>query len=319
MKTISIILLSLFFFGFISCDSEKNKEKEKISHDFTTIEELDKIASFKFYIFSDNKGDANTTHFNKMIEWTKDRDMKFVIGLGDHLKKGFENTFLGFLENNIDFKNNFYPTIADGENEYYGESQGDWGAGSEFLNLVELNKRTNTQMRENNVEYYSVFKFGEIKIHLITLHYPDEPSDDSVSFKQDSKDYLINTLNSIDKTDKDFVIVTAHSRLGYWHSQLSQSELEIVMNKVDLGLSATTHLFSKFTVENYPDYGTLFINTGAIGYPFLENGEGYIEISFLTNPNEFVLHYVSTTDENLQISTKTKYYVKRISGKFIEY
>ena len=51
----------------------------------------------------------------------------FVLGIGDHLQKNKENDFLTYIIRNNWWKENFYPTIADAENDYFGNGQGDWG------------------------------------------------------------------------------------------------------------------------------------------------------------------------------------------------
>ena len=54
---------------------------------------------------------------------------KFILGVGDHLNKASGNEFLFFTCNDPFWRNNFYPSIADGENSLYGSDQSEWGAG----------------------------------------------------------------------------------------------------------------------------------------------------------------------------------------------
>ncbi len=281
---------------------------------FENMDMLDFASSFKFYIMSDNKGEAEEkVSFKKMIEWTKDRDQKFVIGLGDHLKKGRDNLFLDFIENNEFYKNNFYPNIADGENEYYGEGQDDWGAGGKFLELFDFENKDNVTLRDNKAEYYASIKIGDITIHLIQVHFPDEPRDDAkLAWPQESRDYLINKLKSIEKTKNDIVIVGAHSIFGSWHNYLKKEELDIVLEKVDLGLSATVHEFAKMTASGHDNDATLFINTGAITHGL--TSDGYLEVHFIKNPNRIIIQYIDMKKSSLEINKKTSW-IKYINGK----
>lgn len=48
---------------------------------------------------SDNKGDGlEKKAFDRMVKWMEKSQTKFVIGLGDHVKKGWKNSFLDFLK-----------------------------------------------------------------------------------------------------------------------------------------------------------------------------------------------------------------------------
>ena len=98
----------------------------------STMQLLDATADFSFAIMSDHKGSApsNSPEMTRMVQWIRESGDRFVIGLGDHLCKRFENPFLDFLTANQWWQQNFYPNIADGENEFYGSGQGDWGLGA---------------------------------------------------------------------------------------------------------------------------------------------------------------------------------------------
>ena len=94
-----------------------------------SIIDLDNAASFSFSIMSDNKGySVENPHMYKCNKWIKEAGDKFIIGLGDHVKDNRENPFLDLIKNDSLWHNHFYPNVADGENEYWGEDQSDWGA-----------------------------------------------------------------------------------------------------------------------------------------------------------------------------------------------
>ena len=202
MKTIfriSFIIVVLTLVG-IGCERAYQFRDGKISG-IHAIQELDKAAIFNFTIMSDNKGDSpqSSRQFANMVKWIEESRDQFVIGLGDHVKKGWENSFLLFLQENEWWHQNFYPNVADGENEFYGKSQADWGTGAPILDEVELSKRSNAVIRKNRCEYYAKMRVKGYTIHLIQLHYSDQPEGDSIAFRQDSKRYLTDVLNQLIK------------------------------------------------------------------------------------------------------------------------
>ncbi len=288
-------------------------------NDIKTIEELDRAAAFSFAIMSDNKGDGPDAkpEFRKMVEWIKEGQDKFVIGLGDHLKKGWKNDFLDFLKNDKFWFNNFYANVADGENEYYGKSQGDWGSGAPILEVNKLSEKKHVKIRENKCEYYARIKVGEYTVHLIQLHYSDSPSDVKIAFNADSKKYLVETLEKIEKGDKDIVIVAAHSRTGFFFEQLDSDQRKIVYEKCDLVLSATTHFFSRLKIKEYGDDGPLYVNTGSITYAAGHCPFGYIQVHVLENPFSLVVQYYDAKKETRQFQHPYYAWIKKINGKIL--
>ena len=119
--------LSLLYVVLIGCEGITNPMKNT-SFTISSIEDLDSKAVFNFAIMSDHKGDSpsSSIHFANMVRWISESNARFVIGLGDHVKKGKKNSFLNFLHNNTWWHSNFYPNVADAENEFYGKSQADW-------------------------------------------------------------------------------------------------------------------------------------------------------------------------------------------------
>ena len=309
------------------------------SENLSSINELDKKALFSFTIMSDNKGDeVKKKPFKRMVDWMIESDKKFVIGLGDHVKKKKtpkktkkKNKFLDFLIENDWWKHNFYPNIADGENEFYGNGQGDWGAGYPLLNHVNMSKRKNTVIRENKCEYYSKIEVeNDYIVHLIQLHYSDTPDNEIEAFNQSTRDYLVETISSIDKRkDKDIIIVAAHSKDGIWIDKLNKKNRKIVMEKADLLLSATTHIFNIFDIEGYYSYaeekenelrktnrtGALCINTGAITHANGFCPNGYVEVHVLASPFRLVVQYINAEEKKRQLQPDGYSVVKEIGGK----
>ena len=296
---------------FISCVSDAPDYQETNIYK-GSIEELDNESIFSFIIMSDNKGDSITEKpFERMVSWSAESDKRFVIGLGDHVKKGRENPFLTFIKEDLWWSNNFYPNIADGENQYYGKGQGDWGAGYPLLEIAGLFNRENTTIRENKSEYYSKIRIDDkYTVHLIQLHFSDTPFFSNLAFKQDSKDYMIRILDSISKGDTDIIIIAAHSISGVWIDKLNSTEQDIVMQKADLVLSATTHIFKIIDVPGYYSYnekddkktisrnGALCINTGSITNAAGSCPDGYVEVHILEEPYRLIVQYINAENEN---------------------
>lgn len=251
---------------------------------------------FSFSIFSDNTGDGpERVEFARMVEWIAAEKNPFVLGMGDHVKRGTNNKFIDFVKNNDWWQKHFYPTIADNDNEYYGKDQADWGAGKILFDLTDIKTRPNVIFRENGAEYYAVIEHEGIKIHFISLHYPDQPKDDSVSFREDSKEFMVKTLKNIVKNGSDIVIVGAHSRLGYWLDKLNSEQKKVVMEKADLVLSATTHVFNIYS-EAGSD-GPLVVNTGSITRPRLWSPKGFVAVDVFSDPLRIEVNYINCSKE----------------------
>ncbi|MCK4421404.1 hypothetical protein KAW48_06350 [candidate division WOR-3 bacterium] len=302
----------------VGCEKIYQFTEGKISG-INTIESLDKGAVFSFAIMSDNKGDSpeDKKQFANMVQWIEESGDKFIIGVGDHVKKGWDNNFLHFLKENEWWHERFYPNVADGENEFYGKNQGDWGAGAPILDEVALFERSNVSIRENKCEYYAKIKVKGYTVHLIQLHYSDQPKVDSIAFTQDSKQYLMDVLNSIEKGPKDIIIAAAHSRTGFWIEQLSDEQRDVVLDKCDLVLSATTHFFERMIIPGYEDKGPLIINTGSITYPCAYCPYGYVQVHILKKPFTLVVQYINADRPKREIQYQEYAFIKIIGGEIL--
>ncbi len=311
--------LTLFFCIILIFVAGHARSEERIGHVTSipdSIESLDKKAVFSFIIMSDNKGDSvgNRKEFARMVKWSKRNDGQFAIGLGDHVKKGRDNGFLDFLKMDEWWHDNFYPNVADGENEFYGKGQDDWGAGAPIFDVVDLVNRKNVAVRENGCEYHARIAVRGYTVHLIQLHFSDEPEDETLAFREDSKKYLIDTLEGIRKGEKDIVIVAAHSHTGFWTDNLNESDRRIVMEKCDLVLSATTHFFGRRVLKGYEQTGALVINTGSITHPFGGSPAGYVEVHVLENPLALVVQYVNAKKTKRELQNHGLVFIKAIGG-----
>lgn len=291
--------------------------------EINTFEDLNKISVFSFAIMSDNKGDsaANCPCNARMAKWIKQNNNQFVIGVGDHLKRGWNNSFLDLIKENPWWNQNFYPNIADGENEYYGTCQEDWGAGSGLLKDMNFSQHSNVEIRENGSEYYAKIQVKGYTIHLIQLHYPDSPNSCGLAFPEDSRQYLKATLQSIDKGPKDIIIAAAHSGTGFWIDVLDKELKKLVMEKTDLVLSATTHYFKMKSLAEYGYSGALLINTGSVNYPHPLSHSGYVHVSVLEEPLSLILQYIDVDKDEMTLQDSKHAILKVIGGKisFIDF
>jgi predicted phosphodiesterase len=178
-----------------------------------------------------------------------------------------------------------------------------------------MKKNASVKIRENGCEYYLKRKIGDFTIHLIQLHFPDQPNNTKLAFKKDSKQFMVSTLKSIQKTKFDIIIVAAHSHNGFWDNELSDKELSILMKKADLVLSATTHFFKRKIVKKQKNNGPLFLNTGSITYPASYCPFGFIQVNVLKNPNMIVLQYINAAKMKMRFPGKKYTFVKLINGK----
>lgn len=277
-----------------------------------SIEKLDNMAVLSFSIMSDNKGySIENPHMNKMNLWAREAGDKFILGLGDHVKDNRANPFLDLMKTDSLWHNHFYPNVADGENEFWGRDQGDWGAGAPILNYVDMDKRKNVEIRPNNCEYYAIEEHNGIKVHIIQLHYSDNPPNPAIAFNESSRQYLMDVLDSIDKTDNDIIIVLAHT--GNWVEQLSEERKSKVLDKADLILGATTHRYQRYDFTDYDnENGAIAFNTGALGN---SGKNGFLQVHVLEYPTRIIIQYQTTKNDRRELQKNGFAYEKVINGK----
>ena len=281
-----------------------------------SIADLDRLASLHFAIMSDNKGDSplSSVEFARMTTWIKESNPAFMIGLGDHVKYRWENTFIPWLQSESWWREHFYPNVADGENEYYSPThkQWDYGEGAPILDLVALEAHASV-IRPNKSEYYAQISAGDYTVHLIQMHFSDQPEDAAVGFPESSRAWMMETLKGIEKGDKDLIMVAAHSRMGSWDMVLSPERRQSLLNKVDLVLSATTHRFEAWVPERFEKGDAVCINTGAVNYPGPMTPNGYVEIHVLESL-DIVGQYMDLTQTHRRLQRGRFAWVKPKDG-----
>jgi predicted phosphodiesterase len=275
----------------------------ELSADLDCINELNASSEFSFIIFGDNHGYATeNTFFSRMDAFRVQSNALFAIGVGDHVKGHRFRPFLHLIVSDEWWHNNFFPNIADGENELFGTSQGDWGSGGELLNYVSFAIADTVYFRENGAEYYALIKIGDFNIHIMQLHFPDTPMDVRVSFKQESRDYMIAKLNSITKSKYDIIIVVAHSMSGFWHHLLTAEEQRILLTKSDIILSGTSHVFDRVICPLNGEDGALILNAGSVTDPLFNSAPGYIQVNVLREPAGIMVQYIDLRNVVYQIA-----------------
>ena len=262
-----------------------------------TIADLDRQAVLHFSIMSDHKGDSplSSVEFARMEAWVAEGKSAFVVGLGDHLKFRWENSFIPWIKSNTWWREHTYLNVADGENEYYSPThlQSDYGEGAPILDLVDLEAHAEV-VYLNPSEYYARIPAGEYTVHLIQMHYSDNPLEPWVAFPEASRAWMMKTLESIDKGDRDLIIVAAHSRRGSWDLVLRRNRRKALLDKADLVLSATTHNFKAWVSEGYESGSAVCVNTGAVNFAGYMTPNGYVEIHVLKS-GAIVGQYVDLT------------------------
>jgi predicted phosphodiesterase len=281
-----------------------------------SIADLDRLSDLHFAIMSDNKGDSplSSVEFARMTAWLKEGNPAFVIGLGDHVKHRLENTFIPWLQADPWWREHFYPNVADGENEYYSPThrQSDYGKGAPILDLVELEAHASV-IRPNKSEYYAQIPVGDYTVHLIQMHFSDQPRDAAVAFPESSRAWLMKTLKGIEKGDKDLIVVAAHSRTGAWDMILAPERRHFLLNKADLVLSATTHRFEAWVPEGFEEGDAVCVNTGAVNYPGPMATNGYVEIHLIESVG-LVGQYIDLTQTGRRLQRGRFAWIKPKDG-----
>ena|GEM_PF-3131305 len=284
-----------------------------------TIRDLDRRAGLHFAIMSDNKGDSplSSVECARMAAWVEEGRAAFVIGMGDHLKNGWENSFIPWIQGDRWWRTHFYPNVADGENEYYSPThrQSDYGGGAPILSLVDLRANAEVVVRENGCEYYAKVRHKGYTVHLIQMHFSDSPKDPNVAFPEESRAWLTRTLTSIEKGEKDLIVVGAHSIKGYWDDELNPEQRRTLLHRADLVLSGTTHNFRVWVPEGFEDGSAVCVNTGAVNYPGYMSTEGYVEVHVLEPGGEIVGQYVDLTQTERRLQWGRFAWVKPRGGR----
>lgn len=284
-----------------------------------TFEDLHNSKAFSFSIFSDNQGASPTSDIlmaraNMHIRNTND---KYVLGVGNHLNRVSNNEFLYFVCNDLFWRNNFYPTIADGENSIYGNHE-EWGAGKLFFDAIDMRLRNNITFSKEGTDYYALINDSSgYNIHFVSIHYPDQPADPSLAFKQSSKNFLYSTLSSIEKKSNDIIVVAAHSRYGFFTEYFEPKLKKLVDKKCDLVVSGSTHYYERQKTDDMTK-GPLILNTGSITNPKFNSQPGFLQVCILSSQEGIHVQYINLNENTDKLRSSPYAYFKSFNGKIYD-
>ncbi len=285
-----------------------------------SFEELQQSKAFSFSIFSDNQGysPASNLYMARMNMHIRKTNDLFVLGVGDHVSRASANEFLFYVCNDPFWKNNFYPTIADGENSLFGKSQEDWGSGRGMFESIDLNRKNNVVFSNEKVDYYSLIEHESgYTVHFISLYFPDEPSNIDAAFRPSSKLFLQNTLSQIQKSKFDIIVIAAHSRFGFFTEYLSPELKQMVLQKADIVVSGSTHYYERQISKNM-DIGPLILNSGSVTNPRFGSKPGFIQVSVLPDQQGIHVQFIPLDQQTFQLNSKPYAFFKTFNGRVYE-
>lgn len=313
----AIVFIHLLFSLNFNSDSVVNGKLRNVEN----YQDIENQSVFSFSIFSDNHGKSpyeNLYMAKANYHMRKSNDV-CILGVGDHLTNTGTNEFLFFVCNDPFWKANFYPTISDNDNAFYGAHQENWGAGKPFFDAIDLPHRKNIRFSPEGVDYYAIIQAPNgYKIHWISLHFPDEPADTKIAFKASSKQFLRDCLTSINKTTQDIIIIGAHSRFGSWTNELNTDLARLVLNKADIVLGANTHYYERFIPEGYENHGALLLNTGSVIYPRFGSQPGFIQVHVMEQHRGLYINYVDVSKPTTVIRSSPFAYFRSFSGRIYD-
>ncbi len=311
--TMNIMVLMIIATISMSC-GKKSITQPMLLLEIGSFQELEKISEFSFAIMNDNVDDSLkfSTENAKMMNWVAERNDQFVIGLGNHLKKDLDSSFFETVKANQWWRQNFYPNIAGNENEFYGNGKDDWGAGGRMLTDFDFHQNENVEMCNNGCEYYAKIDVNGYIIHLIQLHFSDQPEDDKLAFREDSRQYLLTTLQNIEKSSKDIIIVAAHARSGHWIDDIGNRDLKLILlRKCDLVLCATNHRYGRKSFPGFEPTGAVLLNTGSLNH---SSKKGYVHVSVIKEPLRMVIQYINIEDDEMSLQHDRTGILKYVGG-----
>ncbi len=304
----SLVATAILMFLVVAGSSADcgGSESDPVVQEVDELAAFDAQSKFTFAIFSDNKGTgpASGLDMAAMLSGVNEMGAEFVLGLGDHLQGPplDAQDFLGWITTDNWWPKHFYPVVADGENDYYGTGQGDWGAGRGLLDDLQLCDLPEVTCRDNHAEYHAVLPIADVTVHFISAHYPDSGTD---PFPEDSRQYLVDEVQSIERSGREIVIVAVHT--GNWLKDVSAARQSILLQECDLLLGATTHFYQRYS---YPDDAALFLNTGSTGFSVWNN---YLQVNVLDAPLRIVVQNMKTPGPRA-LQSGENCWVKEIGG-----
>ena len=121
----------------------------------------------------------------------------------------------------------------------------------------------------------------------------------------------------IRKTNKDIIIIAAHSRFGFFTEYLSPELKQLVMQKADLVVSGSTHYFERQTSSNM-NVGPLILNSGSVTNPRFGSKPGFIQVSILPELQGMHVQFIPVDQQTFQLNSKPYAFFKSFDGRVYE-
>lgn len=314
MLFLQILLLFNFNWG--------KSNKPEVITSFKNIKsyaDLKAKRAFSFSAISDIHGETPLTdvHVSLTGKFIKSDQSKFVLGLGDIDVSYKEDKLLGYFVRNNWWMTNYYPTVGDTEDQYFLDDPYDetYKSAKLYLRMMQIDRRKNVVMSPGMKQYYATMKHQGITIHFISLYYTDVMHGNRDLFPPESKTFLMNTLNSIEKGENDIIVVGAHTEFGTFADQLDPVDRNMVMNKCDLLLSGGIHYFERHIIDGFEEKGALNISCGSANKARWEAPNGFVQVHVFKDPLSIVVQYVDVSKPEIQLVDTPYSYLKIINGK----
>jgi hypothetical protein len=305
LKTIFKNFYSALIFLAVFC-SPHSKVKETAG--LTDPERL----RVTFAVLGDTHGNAvEDSSFANAVRQMEDLQVSFIVGLGDNLEdpkntRKTHDTFLDWVREQPFWMVHFWPTVADGENEYFGTGSGDWGAGRGLIDFFGVPYRPDVVMAEGEhpvkppVSYYVPIRIGEVTVHLIQLTFSDTPKGNPIiPFREETRAFMERILRTINKDGNDIVVIGAHSETGTWIDVLSGARQALIRRQCDLALSGTTHDYKR---TDHGPTGPLALTNGfcfdKVHDPD-QSDYGWIAVYVFSDPLCLMTVYVNPNTHNM--------------------
>ncbi|MCD4652160.1 MAG: hypothetical protein K8S56_10320 [Candidatus Cloacimonetes bacterium] len=273
-----------------------------------TIEGLDDRSDLTFSVFGDNRGESLETsiYLARMVRWIGESDNEFVIGMGDHLRRGKNSLFSDFIKEHIYWTQQFFPGISKGEEDFFGADNG-----CEFIKQTEVTYNRGFVYNNTGCAYYVPITRNGYVIHLIQLN---RITSESVSSKAA---FLNKQLKALKRDKKSFVILTANADETNWLTLLPKSVQKLCREKADLIFTSNDNYCHRIPLKARKKNEPLMLDTGSTDHAYRWNPNGFIQIHVLSNPSALVVQYLDLSQPQREIQHSEFAWIK-YPGKQVE-
>jgi len=252
------------------------------------------------------------------------------------------------------WRENFYPALGDHDCQFYSgynedDGEQNWGAAWPMLDGIGLYERDNVQFAHEMYDWYAEWLDGiepewdwwdgleadypdslsgrspdyyvteeheGVTVHIIISHSVDYGDDmQATGFPRQSKRFMMETLDDIDKGDDDIILMTSQSWSGNFVDEMSREDQKKILGKADITFSGNQHKVNYYTQtsheyqkwnDDYYDYSdhekfpniALPLNTGAQDTGILP---GYWSFHVFEDPLRVTAQYISTQKSSREL------------------